>query len=139
MTFLNARAQYRRTDQNEGLSVESPHGIILVTLRELERSLRALAAAEPDRSYPKLHLDRAFTAIYILQSSLDFDRGGEIALNLFRVYEFARLRVAEAFAKEACPQMAEAATHISALHAAWTEMGAMQPGAAPALAAGGRA
>ncbi|MBC2834793.1 flagellar export chaperone FliS [Paragemmobacter straminiformis] len=134
MTFLSARAQYRRTDQNEGLSVESPHGVILVTLRELERSLRALAAAEPDRTYPKLHLDRAFTAIYILQSSLDFDRGGDIAMHLFRVYEFARLRVAEAFRKEASPQLAEAATHVASLLAAWVEMGANQP-----AVAGGRA
>ncbi len=123
MTFLNARAQYRRTDQGEGLSVESPHGIILVTLRELERALRALAAAEPDRTYPATHLNRAFTAIYILQSSLDFDRGGEIAMNLFRVYEFARLRVDEAFRKQPSPQLAEAADHITTLVQAWSAIG----------------
>jgi flagellar protein FliS len=123
MTFLNARAQYRRTDQGEGLSVESPHGIILVTLRELERSLRALAAAEPDRTYPALHLNRAFTAIYILQSSLDFDRGGEIAQNLFRVYEFARLRVDEAFRKQPAPQLSEAAGHVASLLSAWSAIG----------------
>lgn len=123
MTFLNARAQYRRTDQGEGLSVESPHGIILVTLRELERALRALAAAEPDRSYPATHLNRAFTAIYILQSSLDFDRGGEIAMNLFRVYEYARLRVDEAFRKLPSPQLGTAADHISALLQAWASIG----------------
>lgn len=123
MTFLNARAQYRRTDQGEVLSVESPHGIILVTLRELERSLRALAAAEADRTYPSVHLNRAFTAIYILQSSLDFDKGGEIALNLFRVYEFARLRVDEAFRKQPSPQLAEAAGHVGALLAAWSAIG----------------
>ncbi len=124
MTFLDARAQYRRTDQGEGLSVESPHGIITVTLRELERSLRALAAAEADRTYPALHLNRAFTAIYILQSSLDFDKGGEIALNLFRVYEFARLRVDEAFRKQPSPQLNEAADHIASLLTAWSAIGA---------------
>lgn len=123
MTFLNARAQYRRTDQGEGLAVESPHGIITVTLRELERSLRALAAAEPDRTYPATHLNRAFTAIYILQSSLDFDKGGEIALNLFRVYEFARLRVDEAFRKLPSPQMAGAADHVASLLSAWSAIG----------------
>lgn len=123
MTFLNARAQYRRTDQGEGLAVESPHGIITVTLRELERSLRALAAAEPDRTYPALHLNRAFTAIYILQSSLDFDKGGDIALNLFRVYEFARLRVDEAFRKLPSPQLHEAAEHVASLLGAWSAIG----------------
>ncbi|ESW61941.1 MAG: flagellar biosynthesis protein FliS [Rhodobacter sp. CACIA14H1] len=124
MTFLDARAQYRRTEAGEALSVESPHGIILVTLRELEKSLRVLAAAEPERSYPAQHVNRAFTAIYILQSSLDFEKGGEISTNLFGVYEYCRLRVAEAFRKEASPKLAECADHIGGILSAWQEMGA---------------
>lgn len=124
MTFLNARAQYRKTEQGEALSVDSPHGIILVTLRELERSLRVLAAAAADQGvYPPLHINRAFTAIYILQTSLDFEQGGDIALNLFRVYEYCRLRVAEAFRKEPNPRLAEAAEHIANLLTAWEAMG----------------
>lgn len=123
MTFLDARAQYRRTEAGEALSVESPHGIILVTLRELERSLRVLAAAEAGRSYPTQHVNRAFTAIYILQSSLDFEKGGEISDNLFRVYEYCRLRVAEAFRREASPRMAECADHIAGLLSAWEQIG----------------
>ena len=124
MTFLNARAQYRKTEQGEALAVDSPHGIILVTLRELERSLRVLAAAAADQgNYPPLHINRAFTAIYILQTSLDFEQGGDIALNLFRVYEYCRLRVAEAFRKEPHPRLSDAADHIANLLAAWEAMG----------------
>lgn len=130
MTFLNARAQYRRTDTGEALAVESPHGIILVTLRELERSLRVLAAAEPERSYPAQHINRAFTAIYILQSSLDFEKGGEISDNLFSVYEYCRLRVAEAFRREPAPKMVECADHIASLLEAWQQIGAVRTGTA---------
>ena len=36
------------------------------------------------------HFSRALTIIYSLQSSLDFEKGGEIAENLFQTYEFAR-------------------------------------------------
>lgn len=129
MTFLDARAQYRRADSGEVLSVESPHGIILVTLRELEKSLRVLAAAESG-SYPAAHVNRAFTAIYILQSSLDFDKGGEIAVNLFRVYEYCRLRVAEAFRREPSPRLAEAAEHIAGLLAAWEQINPARAGSA---------
>lgn len=123
MTFLDARAQYRRADTREAAVPENPHGIILVTLRELERSLRALAAAEPGH-YPSTHINRAFMAIYILQSSLDFEKGGEIAVNLFRVYEYCRLRVAEAFRREPAPRLADAAAHIGELVAAWEQIGA---------------
>ncbi len=33
---------------------------------------------------------KSLTAIYILQSSLNFDEGREIAENLYRIYEFAK-------------------------------------------------
>lgn len=123
MTFLGARAQYRRADSGDMAVTDDPHGIILVTLRELERSLRALAAANPG-PFPASHVNRAFTAIYILQSSLDFDQGGEIAVNLFRVYEYCRLRVAEAFRREPSPRLVDAADHIAGLLAAWQQIGA---------------
>ncbi|EGJ21494.1 flagellar protein FliS [Cereibacter sphaeroides WS8N] len=123
MTFADARARYRRTETVDFQAVEDPHQIVLVTLRELERSLRALAAAaETGGSYPDQHLNRAFTAIYILQSSLDFEKGGEIADNLFRVYEFCRLQVASAFRREH-GQLTDAAGHISAILEAWEQIG----------------
>ncbi|MEA5160828.1 MULTISPECIES: flagellar export chaperone FliS [Cereibacter] len=123
MTFADARARYRRTETVDFQAVEDPHQIVLVTLRELERSLRALAAAaEAGGPYPDQHLNRAFTAIYILQSSLDFEKGGEIADNLFQVYEFCRLQVAAAFRRER-GQLAEAAGHIGAILGAWEQIG----------------
>jgi flagellar protein FliS len=39
---------------------------------------------------------KALVAIYTLQSSLDFEQGGEIARNLFRLYEFVRSSLSEA-------------------------------------------
>ena len=38
-------------------------------------------------------MSRSLTIIYALQSSLNFEEGGEIAENLFRLYEYARQRV----------------------------------------------
>ena len=33
---------------------------------------------------------KSLTAIYILQSSLDFENGGEIANNLYSIYQFCK-------------------------------------------------
>jgi len=43
---------------------------------------------------------KSLTAIYILQSSLDFKLGGEIAQNLFDLYEFCRTTVIKSFSKK---------------------------------------
>ena len=38
-------------------------------------------------------MSKSLTIIYALQSSLDFEKGGEIAENLFRLYEYARQQI----------------------------------------------
>ena len=37
------------------------------------------------------YLVRCLTTIYSLQTSLDFEKGGTIATNLFQLYEFCRV------------------------------------------------
>jgi len=57
--------------------IESPYKVVLVTLTELDKSLAVLVNAKVnDRRLPDDHINRCFTAIYILQSSLDFEKGG---------------------------------------------------------------
>ena len=123
MTAMFARDQYRKADQAGVLEVDDPHELILVTMRELERALRTLAAARTQgRPYGESALNRAFTAIYILQSSLDFEKGGEVATSLFQVYEYCRMQVVAAFRREEVTLLAEAATDIADLMSAWTEI-----------------
>lgn len=131
MTFENARSSYRRAETIKPADVNDPHEIVGVTLRELEKSLRVLATSQDaGRPYPAQHLNRAFTAIYILQSSLDFERGGDIATNLFRVYEYCRLQVADAFARKPDPKLLTAATHIGGILNAWEQIGGQSKTAA---------
>ena len=40
---------------------------------------------------------KSLTAIYILQSSLDMKLGGEIAENLYNLYEYCRTTIIKAF------------------------------------------
>ncbi|MBO6854416.1 MAG: flagellar protein FliS [Marivivens sp.] len=123
MTFANARNMYRRSEAAAPVEATDPHEIISVTLTELKRALEILAAAkEEGLPYPGHYLNRAFTAIYILQSSLDFEKGGEIASTLFSVYEFCRLQVADAFARKNEAKLREAAGHIEGILQAWSEM-----------------
>lgn len=125
MSMAFARSSYRQAETYGAQEVEDPHQIISVTLRELERSLGVMKAAQDaERKYPEEHMNRAFTAIYILQTSLDFEKGGEIATSLFQVYEFCRLQIVKAFRREENPQIAEALEAIGGILSAWREIGA---------------
>lgn len=135
MTFLQARSQYRIASSDEARVPDDPHGIVLFTLRQLERSLRVLAAcAEGGRPYPDTHLTRGLTAIYVLQSSLNFDAGGDMANDLFQVYEYCRQQVLAAFSRSPDPQLQKAADLVSSLSQAWEQIGGQ---AAPTRAAAG--
>lgn len=123
MSFLNARNQYRRIDNGVVPELTNPHQMVMITLKELHKSLGVLAAAQKDGGkYPSAHITKSMTAIYVLQSSLDFEKGGEIADNLFRVYEFTRLQLLAAFRREADPRLEAALGYIGDLVSAWENM-----------------
>ena len=88
------------------------------------RSLDVLCSAqEQGVPFPDTHLNRCFTAIYILQSSLDYETGGELATSLFQVYEYSRLQVLKAFRREPDPELSQARTAIQGILSAWEEIG----------------
>ena len=70
---------------------ENPHALITVLFDELIRSMRLyISNANSGELTENEHFVRALTILYGLQSSLDFENGGEIADNLYRLYEYAR-------------------------------------------------
>ncbi|PWR02589.1 flagellar biosynthesis protein FliS [Meridianimarinicoccus roseus] len=123
MNVALARTQYRKAESTAAAEQDNPHRIIEVTLRELERSVQVLIAARAaGRSYPDDHLNRGLTAVYILQSSLDFEAGAEIATSLFQVYEFVRIQVLKAFRREPDAQLDDALLAVTEILSAWREI-----------------
>lgn len=124
MAFATARTTYRQTG-NSGVSIpDDPHQIIRLILSELEKSLNVMKAAQnAGTEYPSDHVNKALRAIYLLQSSLDFEKGEDIAISLFELYEFCRQNILAAFRKEEGAQIAESADAIAGILDAWTEIG----------------
>ena len=92
---------YNDTNINVRTENDDPHTIILDVLKELKTSLLSLLYClenKPEVSELKSKsYARSLMAIYILQSSLNFDKGGEIAENLYKIYDFTRRSVIEGF------------------------------------------
>ena len=66
---------------------------------DLDQNQDVLKDAEkPDEREPLF--EKSLTSIYFLQKCLDFEAGGDLAKNLFRVYEFSRQAVLDFVLRE---------------------------------------
>ena len=103
MNYSASMRQYVNDDIAAKTSNLDPHKIIKEVLTELKKNMETLAYSidnEPTVSSIKSRsFSKCLTAIYILQSSLDFENGGDIADNLYNIYEFCKGGVMKGFTK----------------------------------------
>ncbi|MDA0188422.1 MAG: flagellar protein FliS [Proteobacteria bacterium] len=100
MNYALARSKYIHDHRVQTNDIADPHATILIVMQELNKNLRKIADPANRALDLREHFTKAFTAIYILETSLDFERGGEIAENLFRLYEYCRHQLLQAFASK---------------------------------------
>jgi len=93
VNYAFAKNQYKKSNNAALSALSDPHEMIRLTMKELSRSLSALQNKGISGDRRKSNLSKAFTAIYILQTSLDFEKGQEIANNLFKLYEYVRIQL----------------------------------------------
>ena len=98
MLHRNAIRAYQQAEQDFFVDGADAHGLVEILYRELifalERAEAAIAAK--DYALRAQEVTRALTIIYVLGSSLDFEKGGEVAVSLGQFYEWARVNVIEA-------------------------------------------
>ena len=118
---------------------ENPHALITVLFEELLRTMRSYVAGVEINKTPKPEqagqFSRALMILYGLQSSLNFDEGGEIAENLFRLYEYARQQMLVASREGQTAGTLTAIEAIESICEAWRQIdGGNVSGADKALA-----
>lgn len=122
--------QYKNTEV-ANFSEKSPIQVIGAILNELERSMTIVAdKIEKDKGVPsntsiKLknnHFTRAMLAIYTLQTSLDFEGGGNLSVKLFQLYEYCRTQLIKGFARKVVNGIRLAVNALKEILLAWEEM-----------------
>ena len=122
MNYAFARSQYNKS-RNAGLSsLNDPHEMITLTLKELTRSIKLLQTPGLAADKRQSNFSKSFTAVYILQTSLDFDKGGEIAENLFKVYEYCRAQLQKAFKNDVSAKLSECTNVLDDIIDAWEKI-----------------
>ena len=103
MNYNASMKQYINDEISAKTSSLNPHKIIEEVLIDLKKNMETLAYSldhEPVVSSIKSNsFSKSLTAIYILQSSLNFEDGKEIAENLYSIYEFCKNGIMKGFTK----------------------------------------
>ena len=100
--------------------IEDPHAAITVCLETLLHNLKILREMPSSGSELSNKVSsKCLTAIYILQSSLDFEKGRAIAENLFKLYEYVKVQVLAKSKKSETPDLDSAVMIISEISDSW--------------------
>ena len=117
---------------------KNPYEIVKLILNELSRSMLNLSndierkknAIEKKNSESVLeiqksiskHVTRTLTTIYSLQTTLDFEKGGNLANSLFQLYEYCRLQIIKGFTKSINQGILKAKEALDKIISAWDNM-----------------
>ena len=117
---------YKAIDRDAAAESDDPHAMILVLFDELLRRMQKFhgnVGSDGDQlSERNADYARSMAILHALQSCLDFDNGGEIAENLFRLYEYSRQQLLTSFQTKKAGNVEVAISSLSEIRNAWQIM-----------------
>ncbi len=99
MNVALARNEYTSAKSNALNSKSENFEAVSIALKNLSEAMINLKDAKNPEDREPL-FEKSLPSIYFLQKCLDFEAGGDLAKNLFRVYEFSRQSVLDFVLRE---------------------------------------
>ncbi len=114
-------ATYRQIDIVGRSATASAAGLTQLLYEELVAALRAAAWAAEHRKYAikSDRITRATAILFALESGLDFDQGGDVAMTLARLYAGARNTIIAASLGHDPAPFRETANNLDEIAKAW--------------------
>ncbi len=117
---------YKNANREAVVESDDPQALIMLLLDELLRAMRSYVSGVKNKDTKETRksdqFTRSLTMLYGLQSCLNFDEGGEIAENLFRLYEYARVQLLHTSQTGETDGTQVAISSISEIREAWSVM-----------------
>lgn len=123
--FGGMTARYQSVDLSSRIEGATPHGLVQIMYEELLKALDAMAFATLRSDYIQRgqRQSKALAILAGLETSLDFEKGGEIASGLLTIYREAR-RLVIAGGRDSDPQhVLKAREIIHEVSTAWDAIG----------------
>ena len=123
MNYSLPAKNYIQNEINSKTLNDNPHKIIFDVLNELKHNLILLSYCLENKNSKDNVKSKSFSkslkAIYILQSSLNMKAGGEIAENLFKLYDFCRTTIIKSFTRQEHEEIKKLIPIISEILDGW--------------------
>lgn len=117
---MNAKSSYRESSVRGA----NPVRLVIILYEQAIEDLRCavLALERGDIEARTRQINHALLVIAQLQSSLDMERGGEVARSLARFYGALRAGLAEAQQKQSAALLEQQISQLAEVHEAWLEV-----------------
>ena len=128
MNYGSRTQAYQNAERQALEETNDPHLIVMTMLDALVKSMTIFVGNIDlknggNAELKSKHFSRALSMIYALQTSLDFEKGGDIANNLFQLYEFSRVKLIDDLSGGVAVGTPQAIDVMSSIRDAWDEMG----------------
>ena len=124
MLHSNALKAYEQVEQDFMVESANRHRLVEILFTELLASIdRALMGISVDDQMARsAGVSKALTIVYSLHTSLDFERGGDVAKSLADLYDWARLQLLATNNDRATERLTAVRTSISEIAEAWSSI-----------------
>ena len=122
--FGAAMARYQRVDVTSRVEGADSHELVAILYDELLKSLDAMTVAVSRGDYVQRgeRQSKALRLISGLEMSLDYEKGGEIAIDLAKVYREARRLVIAAGRDNDAEKIAQVRDMLGGIAEAWGQI-----------------
>jgi flagellar protein FliS len=117
---------YQTVEQDLLVEGADPHSLVQILFAEFLVNIELTIAAieRSDLSGKSAHITKAMMACHLLASSLDYEKGGEVAVSLGDIYEWSRRKLLDASIKNSVSSLQEVHQIIGDISGAWNMISA---------------
>jgi flagellar protein FliS len=117
---------YQTVEQDLLVEGADPHSLVQILFSEFLVSIELTIAAieRSDLAAKSKHITKSMMACHLLATSLDYDKGGEVAVSLGEIYEWSRRKLLEASVQNSISALQEVHKIIEDISGAWNMISA---------------
>ena len=122
MSLDNAVQTYKNTENIYAKGIETPHGRIKIVFDVIEKNLEKVSSVHPKTDF--VAYGKVLQGIVILSSSLDMEKGGQMADDLNELYAYCEKTMKEYLESKNSEKLREVESIIGGIADSWSKIDA---------------